>query len=176
MRRILCLLVLLAAPAAVSPAGAIPLSMLLFFAIPGKAAWGTLVGKIEVTTGKKDENSVVYLREVKGHYALPQKPAVMDQKGKVFIPHLLPVQQGQTVRFKNSDTFSHNAHAYWEKRAMFNLNQPPNGYTDWTPARTGEYLLLCNIRQEMSAFLLVFNHPFFAEVASSEFKIENIPE
>ncbi len=177
MRRILGLLVLLAARAAISPAGAIPLSMLLFFAIPGKAQSGTLVGKIEVTTGKKDENSVIYLREVKGNYALPQKQAVMDQKGKAFIPHLLPVQQGQTVRFRNSDTFSHNAHVYWEKRSMSNQSQPPNGYTDWTPARTGEYLFLCNLHLEMSAFLLVFNHPFFAEVASSsEFQIENIPE
>ena len=152
------------------------LAALLFFAIPGKAQSGTLLGKIEVTQGKKDENTVVYLREVKGNYGLPQKPAVMDQKGKVFIPHLLPVQQGQTLRFKNSDTFSHNAHVYWGRRSMSNQSQPPNGYTDWTPARTGEYLILCNIHEEMSAFLLVLNHPFFAEAASSEFKIENIPE
>lgn len=136
---------------------------------------GTLVGKIQVTKGKKSENIVVYLKGVKSNFQPPEEPAVMDQKGKLFTPHLLPVQKGQTVRFKNSDPLPHNVHLYWGRRSMFNRSQPPNSSFDWTPPRTGEYFILCNIHPEMMASLLVFDHPFFSAGASSQFKIENIP-
>ncbi len=134
------------------------------------------MGKIEVSRGKKGENTVVYLEGVQGNYTAPSELAVLNQDGKVFKPHLLPVQRGQTVRFKNSDPFNHNVHLYWRKRSMFNQSQVPGSDTDWTPPRTGEHVILCNIHSEMSAFLLAFNHPFFASVDSSEFKIEGIPE
>lgn len=137
---------------------------------------GTLAGKILVTKGKKSENTIVYLKGVEGNYEPPQNPAVLDQKGKVFTPHLLPVQKGQTVRFNNSDPLTHNVHLYWGRRSMLNRSQPPNSSFDWTPPRTGEYLILCNMHPEMMAVLLVFNHPFFSAVPSSEFKIDNIPE
>ena len=143
--------------------------------VAGAAANGTLVGKVEVTRGKKDQNMVVYLKGVQGKYEPPSEPAVLNQDGKVFKPHLLPVQRGQTVRFKNSATLAHNVHLYWGKRSMFNKSQAPNSYDDWTPKRTGEHLILCNIHPEMMAALLVFDHPFYSEV-SSEFTIENVPE
>lgn len=35
---------------------------------------------------------------------------VVDQKGKTFIPHSLSVAVGDTITFKNSDPFAHNAY------------------------------------------------------------------
>lgn len=35
---------------------------------------------------------------------------IVDQKGKTFIPHTLKVKVGDTITFKNSDPFSHNAY------------------------------------------------------------------
>ncbi len=35
---------------------------------------------------------------------------VVDQKGKTFIPHALNVAVGDTITFKNSDPFAHNAY------------------------------------------------------------------
>ena len=148
----------------------------LLGSVAGAAANGTLAGKVEVAKGKKGQNTVVYLKGVQGEYTPPSEPAVLNQKNKVFIPHLLPLQRGQAVRFKNSDTLTHNVHLYWGKRSMLNKSQAPNSYDDWTPKRTGEHLILCNIHQEMMAALLVFDHPFFASIDSSEFKIESIPE
>ncbi len=61
---------------------------------------------------------------------------------------------------------------------MFNRAQGVNGKSEWLPRRTGEHLILCDIHREMSAFLLVLDHPFFSIVdhqALGEFKIENIP-
>ncbi len=147
----------------------------LLGSVAGAAANGTLAGKVDVAKGKKGQNTVVYLQGVQGEYTPPSEPAVLNQKNKVFIPHLLPVRRGQAVRFKNSDALTHNVHLYWGKRSMLNKSQAPNSYDDWTPKRKGEHLILCNIHQEMMAALLVFDHPFYSEV-SSEFKIEGIPE
>ena len=35
---------------------------------------------------------------------------VIDQKGKTFIPHEITVAVGDTITFKNSDPFAHNAY------------------------------------------------------------------
>ncbi len=35
---------------------------------------------------------------------------VIDQKGKTFIPHEITVHPGDTLTFKNSDPFAHNAY------------------------------------------------------------------
>ena len=35
---------------------------------------------------------------------------VIDQKGKTFIPHTVNVSPGDTITFKNSDPFAHNAY------------------------------------------------------------------
>ena len=38
------------------------------------------------------------------------KNYVVDQRGKTFIPHELKVKVGDTITFKNSDPFAHNAY------------------------------------------------------------------
>ncbi|MDA2926287.1 carboxypeptidase regulatory-like domain-containing protein [Acidobacteria bacterium AH-259-G07] len=154
------------------------LTLLLTVSLLADSRTGTLTGKIQLTRGRKDENSIVYLKGIKGQFALPQAVAVLDQKGKRFIPHLLPVQKGQRVVFGNSDSFSHNVHLYWGRRSMFNQVQGIKGTSEWSPPRTGEYLILCDLHREMSAFALVFDHPFFAIVdhpSPGEFKIGNVP-
>jgi len=35
---------------------------------------------------------------------------IVDQRGKTFIPHALNVSVGDTITFKNSDPFAHNAY------------------------------------------------------------------
>lgn len=35
---------------------------------------------------------------------------IIDQKGKTFIPHAVTVAVGDTLTFKNSDPFAHNAY------------------------------------------------------------------
>lgn len=38
------------------------------------------------------------------------KNHIIDQKGKTFIPHLITASVGDTITFKNSDPFAHNAY------------------------------------------------------------------
>ena len=142
---------------------------------------GALAGTIQLSSGAIDENTAVYLEGVTGNYPVPQQAAAMDQKDGVFVPHLLPVQKGQTVRFKNSDSFTHNVHLFWRRRSVMNVSQSIGRVHEWIPPRLGEYAVRCNIHREMSAFVLVLEHPFFAAVghqgsSPSQFKIEGIPE
>ena len=153
--------------------------------LPNNTNTGLLIGEIELTRDVgPSQNLAVYLKGIKGVYDLQHPVAVINQEDKVFVPHLLPVQKSQKVLFKNSDPLSHNVHVYWGRRSMFNVVQGIDSNHEWVPQRTGQYVILCNIHTEMSAFLLVLDHPFFAIVdspedskkASSQFKIQDIPE
>jgi plastocyanin len=70
------------------------------------AAWaGDIEGKV---TGMKG-HSVVYVDTIAGKtFSAPKDHPVMDQKGLVFAPHIMVVQQGTTTEFLNSDTVQHN--------------------------------------------------------------------
>jgi plastocyanin len=73
-------------------------------------AVAAIAGTIEgtVSPGK----SVVYVDAVAGKtFPAPSAKPVMDQKGLVFNPHVLVVQQGTTVEFLNSDSVQHNV--FW---------------------------------------------------------------
>ena len=153
--------------------------------LPNNTNTGVLIGEIDLARdGYPRQNLAVYLKGVKGVYDLQHPVAVLNQEDKVFVPHLLPVQKGQKVLFKNSDPLTHNVHVYWGRRSMFNVVQGIDSNHEWVPQRIGQYVILCNIHTEMSAFLLVLDHPFFAIVdspedskrTSSQFKIQDVPE
>src|SRR5579863_6218305 len=69
---------------------------------------GDIEGKVSGMKGK----SVVYIEAVAGKtFPAPKDHPVMDQKGLMFTPHIMAVQQGTTVEFLNSDTVQHNV--FW---------------------------------------------------------------
>src|SRR5215470_12777666 len=86
---------------------------------------GTIEGK--VSPGK----SVVYVDTIAGKtFPAPSDKPVMDQKGLVFTPHIMVVEQGTTVEFLNSDNVQHNV--YWpaisgNKKLGHNLGTWPKG-------------------------------------------------
>src|SRR5688572_8648008 len=54
----------------------------------------------------------------------PKKAAVLDQKGCVYVPHVMAVMTGQEVLVKNSDAFMHNVQSFAEVNPAFNFAQP----------------------------------------------------
>lgn len=152
------------------------LTIALVLMVAGAAFAGTIEGK--VSAGK----SVVYVDAVAGKtFPAPSAKPVMDQKGLVFNPHLMVVQQGTTVEFLNSDTVQHNV--FWpsvsgNKKEGHNLGTWPKGekrsFKFDTP---GVVPLLCNVHPEMSGYIVVSPTPYFAETdASGNYKIENVPD
>jgi len=106
---------------------------------------------------------------------------VMDQKGLMFQPHLLAVQQGTTVEFLNSDKVAHNV--FWisvggNKKLGHNLGTWPQG--EKRPFKfdnPGAVPLLCNVHPEMSGYIVVSPTPYFATTdKSGDYKIENVPD
>jgi len=151
-------------------------TILLVFTLATAAFAGTITGT--VSPGK----SVVYVDAIAGKtFPAPSAKPLMDQKGLVFSPHILVVQQGTTVEFQNSDNVQHNV--FWpsisgNKKEGHNLGTWPKGekrpFTFNTP---GVVPLLCNVHPEMSGYIIVIPTPYFAETdASGSYKIENVPD
>jgi plastocyanin len=142
------------------------------------ASAGTVSGKVSGVSGE----SVVYVEAVAGKtFPAPTAKPVIDQKGLVFMPHILAVEQGTTVEFLNSDKVAHNV--FWpsvggNKKLSHNLGTWPQG--EKRPFKfdnPGAVPLFCNVHPEMSAYVVVSPTPYFAKTdASGTYKIENIPD
>ncbi len=143
------------------------------------AAWaGDIEGKV---TGMKGQ-SIVYVDTIAGKtFPAPKEHPVMDQKGLVFVPHIMVVQLGTTVEFLNSDNVQHNV--FWtavagDKKAGKNLGTWPKG--DKRPStfdKVGAVQLLCNVHPEMEGYIIVSPTPYFAETDDSgNYKIKDVPD
>jgi plastocyanin len=142
------------------------------------ASAGTVSGKVSGVSGE----SVVYVEAVAGKtFPAPTAKPVIDQKGLVFMPHLLVVEQGTTVEFLNSDKVAHNV--FWpsvggNKKLSHNLGTWPQG--EKRPFKfdnPGAVPLFCNVHPEMSAYVVVSPTPYFATTdKSGAYKIENVPD
>jgi plastocyanin len=143
------------------------------------AAWaGDIEGKVTGMKGK----SVVYVDAIAGKtFPAPKDHPVMDQKGLMFSPHIMAIQQGTTVEFLNSDTVQHNA--FWtaisgDKKAGHNLGTWPKGEKrPFTFAKAGVVPVLCNVHPEMTGYVIVSPTPYFAETDDSgNYKIKDVPD
>jgi plastocyanin len=142
------------------------------------ASAGTITGKV---SGVKDE-SVVYVEAIAGKtFPAPTEKPVIDQKGLMFQPHIVAVQQGATVEFLNSDTVAHNV--FWpsvggNKKLTKNLGTWPKGEKrPFTFDAPGVVPLFCNVHPEMSGYVVVSPTPYFAVTdKSGNYKIDNVPD
>lgn len=97
--------------------------------------------------------------------------AVMDQRNERFVPHVLAVMLGTVVDFPNSDLTYHNVFSL-SRAKRFDLGRYAAGKSKSVRMdRTGVVRVFCDIHSHMSAFILVFNHPFFS-VTDSEGRFE----
>jgi plastocyanin len=142
------------------------------------ASAGTISGKVSGVNGE----SVVYVEAVAGKtFPAPTAKPVIDQKGLMFQPHLVVVQQGTTVEFLNSDTVAHNV--FWpsvggNKKLTHNMGTWPKGEKRaFKFDNPGAVALLCNVHPEMTGYVVVSPTPYFATTdKSGEYKIENVPD
>lgn len=143
---------------------------LLTLSVAASLRAGDINGTIGVPT---PGHAVVYLDKVPGTFQPGH--AEMDQKNKVFIPYVLPVVQGTTVEFRNSDNLQHNVFGVGADE--FNLGSYGLGATKgYTFKGLGEVDILCNIHTEMAGYILVLQNPYFAlPDASGKFRIRNVP-
>ena len=122
--------------------------------------------------------SVVYLESApRGAFVQNERGrAVMDKRNESFVPHVLAVTTGLTVDFPNSDRIYHNVFSLSKTRA-FDLGRYAVGRSKSVRFdRAGIVRVFCDIHSHMSAFILVFSHPFFALTdADGRYRIEHVP-
>jgi plastocyanin len=103
-------------------------------------------------------------------------PAELDQRNEAFLPYVLAVRAGATVRFPNHDRTYHNVFSF-SKPKRFDLGRYANGQSKALRFdKPGVVRVFCDIHAHMSAFILVFAHPFFAVTdAEGRYRIADVP-
>jgi plastocyanin len=134
------------------------------------------------TNGGDDtlENVLVYVSKgLEGkEFEAPKKPAVLDQVGCMYTPHVVAVMVGQTLEVRNSDTTLHNVMSMPRANPQFNFAMAVQGGTSNLVFRQPEFKmnLKCFMHPWMSGYVHVLEHPFFAVTGTDgTFKIEGLP-
>jgi len=122
--------------------------------------------------------AIVYLESApRGAFEVrePQR-ARMDQRNETFLPHVLAVSVGTVVDFPNNDRTYHNVFSL-SKTKRFDLGRYAQGRSQSVRFDTpGIVRVFCDIHSHMSAFILVFGHPFFATTEpDGRYRIDNVP-
>jgi plastocyanin len=145
----------------------------LAVAATARADGGTIRGKVSATPAKYLPDTVVYLKSVPGTHAA--KKVSMDQRGMKFIPRILTITQGDTVKFLNNDNVAHNV--YSPDGEGYNLGTfKQNEDASYTYNKAGVYAQLCSIHPEMLAYVFVGQNPFAAAVdAQGRYEIQGVP-
>lgn len=122
--------------------------------------------------------SVVYLETApRGAFEQTESRRVtMDQRNETFVPHVLAITAGTTVDFPNSDHLYHNVFSL-SKTRPFDLGRYATGRSKSVRFdRPGIVRVFCDIHSHMSAFILVFSHPFFSVTdATGRYRIDDVP-
>lgn len=108
--------------------------------------------------------AVVYLDAAprQAFEVIPARRARMDQRREQFVPRVLAVTAGAVVDFPNNDLTFHNVMSLAPGNA-FDLGRYPKGQSRSVRFDTpGIVPIICDIHTHMSAYVLVFSHPFFA--------------
>jgi len=122
--------------------------------------------------------SVVYL-ETAPQPALDAptpRRAVLDQRNETFVPYVLAVTVGSVVEFPNSDRTYHNVFSL-SKAKRFDLGRYPRGQSRSVRFdQPGIVRVFCEIHSHMSAWILVFAHPYFGVTdGEARYRIDGVP-
>jgi plastocyanin len=110
-------------------------------------------------------------------YEPPKEPAVLDQKGCRYIPHVLGVMVNQELEVRNSDNTNHNVHGHPRLNREFNFSQAQRGMKrTLTFDKVENFPVKCDVHPWMNAQVFVVEHPFFAVTdEDGKFAIKDLP-
>jgi plastocyanin len=158
-------------------------ALLILLCVVRPARPATLIVSVQTPDGHALPGAVVTIRPLEGaaRHAAPLH-ALIDQMNRRFEPDLLVIPVGSTVEFPNSDSVSHQIYSFSPaKRFQLPLYRgkpyPPTHFD-----QPGVVTLGCNIHDEMLAYLLVTDAPWYgrtneagswsAEVPHGRYRVE----
>jgi plastocyanin len=142
------------------------------------AAAGVIEGTIAVTGLPTGADTVVYIEKAPAAVP-PATPVEINQRGYEFIPKVLPIVSGATVKFLNNDQVGHN---------VFSPDYEKYDLGTWTQGQTKDYAFtacakppcaytqLCKAHPQMDGYIVVLQNQYFA-VANKQghYEIRNVP-
>jgi plastocyanin len=142
------------------------------------ASAGTLRGKVS----SPGQSTVVYVGPIAGKtFPANTVPFQVDQQSSKFEPHVMVVQQGSSVVFKNDDNMMHNVR--WpsvnnDARMGHNLGTWAQGDTrTYQFDHAGVLELQCSIHPDMDGYIVVVPTPYYAQATTAgDYTIRNIPD
>jgi len=124
-------------------------------------------------------NVVIYVSDGLGstHFDPPAQPAVLEQKGCQYKPHVLALQANQKLDVVNSDETTHNIHPTPENNREWNMTQPHGMPLEQSFARQEVSVpVRCNVHPWMRAYIAVLKNPYFSvSDKNGSFDIKNLP-
>src|SRR5438552_3370472 len=135
----------------------------------------------EVMTDAKGDlaNVIVFVSEGLGDrtFDAPSEPAVVEQKGCMYQPHVLAVRANQKLELVNDDPTSHNIHPVPANNREWNKAEPPGTKMEEVFAREEIAIpVRCNVHPWMRGYIAVFKHPYFAVTGKDGgFDLSNLP-
>jgi plastocyanin len=124
-------------------------------------------------------NVIVYVADGLGSQTFepPTQPAVIEQKGCQYKPHVLALQANQKLDVVNSDATTHNIHPMPNNNREWNKTQPHGMPVEETfPREEIAIPVKCNVHPWMRGYIAVFKHPYFVVTDSDgNFDLKGLP-
>ena len=110
----------------------------------------------------------------------PAEPALIDQNGCMFSPHVVGMMVGQGLKVLNSDGVLHNVHLQGKINREINKAMPPFLKKMVLPgtnfAKPEMMPIKCDAHPWMNGYVAVLSNPYFAVTAADgSFEIKDVP-
>jgi plastocyanin len=165
-----------------------PLALLALAAVvPGQLLADEIHGQLELLAkdgkgparGTDPRQAVVYFEPATpGHPPKPpDTPFQLATRKKEFFPHVLPVPLGSLVQFPNQDPILHNVFSVSPGNAfdlgIYRTGPPKEKRFE----QAGLVRVYCNVHQEMVAYILVLDTPYYVSpAADGSFRLSGLPK
>jgi carboxypeptidase family protein len=134
----------------------------------------------EVNSNDTVPNVFVYVKEGADQYnwPVPSDPVVLDQKGCMYIPHVMGAMVGQDFKVVSSDPTTHNIHPMPKDNREWNESQPPGAAPIVKTWARPEVMIpvKCNQHPWMRCYIGVVKNPLYAVTGEDgTFTIKGVP-
>lgn len=124
--------------------------------------------------------TIVYLKAGLANYRYdtPTDHVILDQRGCTYDPHVIALRTNQPLEIRNSDPVAHNIHVLAKINKPWDHSEPAGvaPILESFPKPELAVHVICKIHVGMSAFLFVFDNPYYAApTPSGTFELKNVP-